>query len=397
MDFITKNLAEVIGRDELKEKIDCKRTLTAYWGTEPTGDPSLGYLIPMLKIKDLIDANVYVSILIADVHAFLNKGPDEIDKTEFRSRYYKFLIKLILDQLGINEKRYEFVQGSDIQLDSRYVIDLYKFMSRITVNQAKKAGSEVVKQNKDPLVSSIVYPLMQVLDETVIDADIQLGGMDQRKIFALSRDFIEGLGYKKLSYLLNHLLPSLKKPGSKMSSSDSMSKICFTDTEEEIAEKIKKAFCKDKDINIDKSPCLALAKYICYPLGHKMHEYNTYNELQDAWKGGLFRAQHLKGYLSNAIEDIIAPIREQIEKNMDMYENAFEPLDRIMRKRKLQDDQKNKELEDQKTKDIETKIIDCTNNTIKDDTEKLSDSVEITKKLVAEAKAEIDNNEVILP
>ena len=92
MDLITRGLAEVIGEDEIKSKLEEKRGLSAYWGTEPTGCPSLGYYVPMLKIRDLINAGVNVTILIADVHAFLNKGPSEYDRTHERSIFYMMYI-----------------------------------------------------------------------------------------------------------------------------------------------------------------------------------------------------------------------------------------------------------------------------------------------------------------
>jgi tyrosyl-tRNA synthetase len=215
--LIVKDTVETIAIDELKERLLENKQITIYWGTEPTRSPSLGYLIPMLKLRDLVIADLNVIIFIADVHAFLNKGVKLNDRIEQRVNYYKFLINKLLSRIGVEEQlpsgviNYTFVKGSDVQFDRSYVLDLYRFMASITIKQAKKSGSEVVKQDKDPKISSIVYPLMQVLDEHVLEADLQLGGLDQRKIFALSRDMAMTIGHKKCAYIMNPLLPSLKK------------------------------------------------------------------------------------------------------------------------------------------------------------------------------------------
>ena len=44
---------------------------------------------------------------------------------------------------------------------------------------AKKAGAEVVKQVASPLLSSLVYPGLQALDEEYLGCDFQFGGVDQ--------------------------------------------------------------------------------------------------------------------------------------------------------------------------------------------------------------------------
>lgn len=100
-----------------------------------------------------------------------------------------------------------------------------------------QAGAEVVKQSKNPLMSSLLYPILQVvllgpvgtasgadsraqaLDEVYLDVDVQFGGVDQRKIFMFARDHLPRIGYAKRSHLMNPLIPGLGRSG-KMSSSE---------------------------------------------------------------------------------------------------------------------------------------------------------------------------------
>ena len=324
LDLIKRNTAETIGLDEVKQKLSDGLTLHGYWGTAPTRSPSIGYLIPMMKFRDLVNAGVDMRVLIADLHAFLDKGSQWIDKTEQRVVYYIFLIKTILKTLGVADNSYEIVRGMDYQLDKKYILDLLKLLTYVTVNQAKKAGSDVVKQNKEPTLGSLIYPLMQAIDETVLSADIELGGLDQRKIFALSRDNIEKLGYSKCAYVMNEMLPSLGKPGTKMSSSDLNGKIEFLDDGKTIYDKLKKAYCVEKEVK--DNPCMELSRLIVYPMKQTIGPFDTYDKLEESWINGQIHGLQLKEWIATAIDKIIDPIRSEILANMALYNDAFDVI-----------------------------------------------------------------------
>jgi hypothetical protein len=58
--LITRNLAEILGEDDLK-KVLAERELRVYWGTATTGRPHIGYIVPMVKIADFLQAGCEVS------------------------------------------------------------------------------------------------------------------------------------------------------------------------------------------------------------------------------------------------------------------------------------------------------------------------------------------------
>lgn len=324
LSLISEGLSEIIDLDTIETKMKNFESITAYWGTEPTRSPSLGYLIPMIKIRDLIKADINTIIFLADVHAFLNKGLENIDRTEHKVNYYKFLIEKILNRLGVEKHEYTFILGSEVQLKPKYTLDLLRFMTVNTISTAKKAGSEVVKQNKDPKVSSIIYPMMQVIDEMVLGADIQLGGVDQRKIFMLSRDQSEKINKPKCSYLINQLLPNLKKPKLKMNSSDA-SKIDFFDDEKAITEKILDAYCIEHDDEIGKNPLLILVKYIIFPILNRFMIYQNYDSFIKDWKDQKFFVKEFKLECAKCVNEILLPIRKELEavENKHLFDKAF--------------------------------------------------------------------------
>ena len=77
--LITRNLQEVLG-DERIDEILKVRDLKIYWGTATTGKPHIAYFVPMSKIADFLLAGCEVTILFADLHAYLDnmKAPWEL-------------------------------------------------------------------------------------------------------------------------------------------------------------------------------------------------------------------------------------------------------------------------------------------------------------------------------
>lgn len=73
----------------------------------------------------------------------------------------------------------------------------------MTEHDAKKAGAEVVKQVSNPLLSGLLYPGLQALDEHHLKVDAQFGGVDQRKIFTFAEKYLPMMGYEKCIHLMN--------------------------------------------------------------------------------------------------------------------------------------------------------------------------------------------------
>lgn len=328
------NAAEVIGKNDLK-KVFTKRCPRVYFGTVPTSMPHIGYFVPLLKIRDFLEAGCIVDILIADVHSYLDEGFESTSLVEQRTQFYKHILSLMLTAIGVDPANINFVEGHDIQLTSTYIRDLLKFSTLININTAQKAGVEVVKKTKNPKLSSLIYPLMQVLDEVALDADCQIGNKDQRNIFMMSRNYIEKMGHnhKKCSYVITNIIPSLMD-NKKNSSSNINSKIKFYDSNRHIKKKINKAFCENGKINLETDAILAICKYLLFPVFNAIKikrraKYNdnitleSFNQLSELWLAGNLSASDLKPAVTRAIIKLINPIRTALLANTHLYDMAY--------------------------------------------------------------------------
>lgn len=127
----------------------------------------------MVHIANFLQAGCEVKILVADIHAFLDNMKAPLDLVKHRAQYYEFLIKSILRAINVPLEKLIFVHGSSYQLTAEYTMDIFRMSSVVTEHDAKKAGAEVVKQVASPLLSGLIYPLMQALDEQYLGVDVQ--------------------------------------------------------------------------------------------------------------------------------------------------------------------------------------------------------------------------------
>lgn len=236
-ELVKRNTAEIIGEEDLKKLLKEKKKPVVYWGTAPTGKPHVGYFLPFLKIADLLKAGFHVKILLADLHAALDNTPWTV--LEHRYDYYEAAIPEAIKAIGVDIAELEIVKGSELQLKPEYMFDVLQMSSYVSVHDAHKAASEVVKMGDNPKLSGLIYPIMQAMDEQYLEVDCQLGGTDQRKIMVLARENLPKLGYDSRIEIMNPLLPGLI--GKKMSSSDENTKIDFLDDIETVKKKLNKA------------------------------------------------------------------------------------------------------------------------------------------------------------
>ncbi len=330
LELIKRNTEEILGEEDLKELLK-KKTPVAYWGTAPTGKPHVGYFLPMLKIADFLKAGFKVKILLADLHAALdNVRWSVLDK---RYEYYKKIIPLMIKAIGVNDKNLEFVKGSDFQLKPEYMFDVLQMSSYVSVRDANKAASEVVKQGGNPKISGLIYPIMQAVDEQYLKVDCQLGGTDQRKIMVMAREFLPKINYNKRVEIMNPLIPGLI--GKKMSASDEKGKIDLLESEESVKKKLKNAEMVFGDIN---NGVIGFLKYVIMVIKQDKKQkfvikrdkkfggdlsYSSYEQLEKDYKNKKLHPLDLKNAVSEEINSLISIFRKNKKELEKLSEQAY--------------------------------------------------------------------------
>lgn len=336
--LITKNLQEVLNGAIIKNVLENeKRPLKIYWGTAPTGKPHCGYFVPMLKLAHFLKAGCEVKVLLADLHAFLDNMKAPLEVVNYRAKYYECVVKAILKSINVPIDKLIFVVGSSYQLTAEYTMDIFRMSNSVSQNDAKRAGADVVKQVANPLLSGLIYPLMQALDEEYLGVDAQFGGVDQRKIFVLAEENLQSIGYKKRAHLMNPMVPGLGQ-GGKMSASDPNSKIDILDDPKQVRKKVNSAYCAPGEI--ENNGLIAFIEYVIQPIQELKAEkdgvfkldidrpekyggpisYDSIDEIKADFASEKLSPVDLKSGVAEKIIELLAPIRESFEASEEFKE-----------------------------------------------------------------------------
>ncbi|MEM4259189.1 MAG: tyrosine--tRNA ligase [Candidatus Pacearchaeota archaeon] len=309
-EILMQNIAEVVTKEEFDELLKKKKNPVVYCGYEPSGPMHLGHFVTITKLQDLAECGFRVKVLLADVHAMLNKkgSREEIKKEVERW-------KKTLKAVGLKA---EVVLGSDFQFKPDYVMDVMAMAQGSTIQRGLRSMQEIARDVENATISQLWYPLMQVADIKHLKADVALGGMEQRKVHMIGKDMEKVINYKFVA-LHTPLITSLKGPGEKMSKSIPGSGISITDSYEEIEKNIKNAYCPEKIVV--ENPILQIMKLIIFPRFENIEvkrerkfggdlKFKNYAELEKSFAEGKLHPLDLKKSVVEYLEKIIAPIRK---------------------------------------------------------------------------------------
>jgi len=307
-ELIKRNTVEIINENKIKSFI--KKGIV-YCGYECSGEIHLGHLVTILKLLDLQKAGIKVKILLADWHTWLNKkGNWNFVNSQLKNWEKGF------KALGLKA---QIIKGTSFQKKPDYFEDILKLSLGLTVNRGVRAMQQVARDIKNAKISQIIYPLMQVEDVKKLGVNFVVAGTDQRKIYMMGIDEGKNIGLQEAVYLYTPLIPGLRGPGTKMSSSVPNSFISIRDKKEDIRKKISKAHCIGGEIK-DNS-ILAITKLIIFPMFEKIEikrsekfggsiYYDSYDKLENDFKSKKIHSLDLKNSVAEYLEKIIAPIRK---------------------------------------------------------------------------------------
>ncbi len=314
LQLVIRNAEEVVTEEELRELLETTDKPRAYVGYEPSGEIHLGHMMTVQKLMDLQNAGFEVIVLLADIHAYLNeKGSfEEIERIADYNRR-------VFVALGLDESKARFVLGSEYQLERDYVLDVLRLARVTTLNRARRSMDEVSRRKEDPMVSQMIYPLMQALDIAHLEVDLAVGGMDQRKIHMLARENLPKLGYAAPVCLHTPILVGLD--GEKMSSSKG-NYISVRDPPDVVEKKIRKAYCPAGVI--EDNPVVDIARYHILPRFGKMVverpekfggdvEYTSFEQLAEDFRAQKLHPLDLKNAVAKYLNKLLEDARKRLE------------------------------------------------------------------------------------
>ena len=250
--YLKKGSAEIIREADLRAKLEKSRAsgkpLRVKLGMDPTApDLHLGHTVVLRKLKHFQDLGHTAIFMIGDFTGMIGdptgrsttRPPLSREQIEANAETYKAQVFKILDpqKTVVDFNRRWFGQFTSD--------DFVRLMAKYTVSQLlEREDFHKRFQDEKPIsMHELLYPLVQGYDSVALEADVELGGTDQRfnllvgrelqraygqeSQVALTTPILEGLdGVQKMSKSLGNAIgihePPLEMYGKIMSISDEM-------------------------------------------------------------------------------------------------------------------------------------------------------------------------------
>lgn len=233
IEIIRRGTVDLISEEELKSKLQKKKTLKIKAGFDPTApDLHLGHFVQLKKLKHFQDLGHEVSFLLGDFTAMIG---DPTGKSETRKRLsreevlensktYQNQVFKVLDpvktKIVYNSNWCSKMNFEDVLvLSSKY--NVARMLERDDFSKRYKAGQPIS-------MIEFLYPLVQGYDSVAMECDVELGGTDQKFNLLVGRDLQREYGKEAQCVLTLPLLVGLD--GSKKMSKSLGNYVGITET-----------------------------------------------------------------------------------------------------------------------------------------------------------------------
>jgi tyrosyl-tRNA synthetase len=183
-EILTRGVANIYNKDELREKLLSGKQLHLKFGTDVTGPLlTLGHSVVHRKIRDFQELGHRVTLVIGDYTTLIGDHSDKLDVRkeiesvdieENKKTYANQFFKTVLEEGTTIRNNSEWLKP----LTFNDVIGLSK---QFTISQMldRETFKLRYEEEKPIRLSEFLYPLMQGYDSVALNNDVEFGGTDQ--------------------------------------------------------------------------------------------------------------------------------------------------------------------------------------------------------------------------
>ena len=214
LEILTRGAEEIIPEERFLDLIKSKKKLRVKAGFDPTSpDLHLGHTVLLNKMKIFQDLGHEVIFLIGDFTGLVG-DPSGVNETR------PVLTKEQLDKNAETYKEQVFKildpKKTEVRCNSEWMEDVdpsefIKMLSSYTVARMLERDdfSKRYKSQQPISIHEFLYPILQGFDSVKLEADIELGGTDQKFNLLLGREVQKHYGQEQQSILTVPLLEGL--------------------------------------------------------------------------------------------------------------------------------------------------------------------------------------------
>ncbi len=209
--LFTRGVAEIIRQQELEELLDSGRPLRLKMGFDPSrADIHLGHTVGLRKLHQFQELGHRVILIVGDWTAQIGDPSGQSATRQMLSaEQVRENARTYMEQFFkvVDKDRTEVRWQSD-WFGKFTLTEVISLTSRFTVAQilAREDFSNRFKANRPIAITELLYPLLQAYDSTVVEADVEFGGTDQKFNLLLGRELQGMVGQKPQQCLLVPIL-----------------------------------------------------------------------------------------------------------------------------------------------------------------------------------------------
>jgi len=197
--IIQSGVAEILPLDDLKKKLAEGRALTIKLGVDPTApDLHLGHAVPLRKMRQFQDLGHKVVLLIGDFTARIGdpsgrsvtRPPLSEEEVKANARTYTDQAFKVLDE-SKTELRYNSEWLAPLKFE-----DILRLTARFTVARMLERDDFEGRYKAEQSIGlhEFLYPVMVAYDSVALDADVEMGGTDQKFNLLAGRELMGSMG-----------------------------------------------------------------------------------------------------------------------------------------------------------------------------------------------------------
>ncbi len=212
--LIRRGVEEILPEDDLVEKLKEGRPLRIKAGFDPTApDLHLGHTVLINKLRQFQELGHEVLFLIGDFTAMIGdptgksatRPPLSEEQVKENARTYTEQVFKILDpdktKVVFNSEWMSDLSAADL-IRLAGTTTVARMLERNDFEDRYRSGSPIA-------VHEFLYPLLQGYDSVVLDADVELGGTDQKFNLLMGRHLQQHFGKQPQVTLMMPILEGL--------------------------------------------------------------------------------------------------------------------------------------------------------------------------------------------
>lgn len=187
-----ESLKTLLANYQILGNPDVDNIRVVYYGIMPKPELDKDKVKMMLDVVKQFCKFCVVKILIADIHSYLMYKYD-ISVDIWTKKLRDFI------ETEMQGYEYEVIMGSSFQNSHAYNLDLLKISTKVDIDQIR---NHLEQYHECKTVGDLIYPLMQILDESALEADLEISDNTQIDIFNLKLYGLVDMGLRECCYLI---------------------------------------------------------------------------------------------------------------------------------------------------------------------------------------------------